>query len=74
MARAYPLDLRERVVAAVLRGLACRAVAVHFDVSAASVVKKPITTASILDKERIMSGCPELSPNLDDGRDQAAAA
>jgi transposase len=39
MARAYSLDLRERVVAAVLRGLSCRAVAVRFDVSVASVVK-----------------------------------
>ncbi len=39
MARAYSLDLRERVVAAVLRGPSCRAVAVRFDVSVASVVK-----------------------------------
>jgi len=39
MARAYSLDLRERVVAAVLRGLSCRAVASRFDVSVASVVK-----------------------------------
>jgi transposase len=39
MARAYSLDLRERVVAAVVRGLSCRAVAVRFDVSVASVVK-----------------------------------
>jgi transposase len=39
MARAYSLDLRERVVAAVLHGLSCRAVAVRFDVSVASVVK-----------------------------------
>jgi transposase-like protein len=39
VARAYSLDLRERVVAAVLRGLSCRAVAVRFDVSVASVVK-----------------------------------
>ena len=39
MARAYSLDLRERVVAAVLRGLSCRAVAVRFDVGVASVVK-----------------------------------
>jgi transposase len=39
MARAYSLDLRERVVAAVLRGLSCRAVAALFDVSVASVVK-----------------------------------
>ena len=38
VARAYSLDLRERVVAAVLRGLSCRAVAVRFDVSVASVV------------------------------------
>jgi transposase len=37
MARAYSLDLR--VVAAVVRGLSCRAVAVRFDVSVASVVK-----------------------------------
>lgn len=39
MARAFSLDLRERVVAAVSRGLSCRAVAVRFDVSVASVVK-----------------------------------
>ena len=39
MARACSLDLRERVVAAVLRGLSCRAVAVRFYVSVASVVK-----------------------------------
>jgi transposase len=39
MARAYSLDLRERVVGAVLRGLSCRAVAALFNVSAASVVK-----------------------------------
>ena len=31
----------------------------------ARCIEKPITTASIIDKERIMSGCPELSP---DGR------
>jgi transposase len=37
--RAYSLDLRERVVAAVLRGMSCRAVAVFFGVSVASVVK-----------------------------------
>ena len=39
MARAYSLDLRERVVAAVLRGMSGRAVAVLFGVGAASVVK-----------------------------------
>jgi transposase len=39
MARAYSLDLRERVVGAVLRGLLCRAVAALFNVSAATVVK-----------------------------------
>ena len=39
MARAYSLDLRERVVGAVLRGETCRAVAAAFDVSVASVVK-----------------------------------
>ena len=39
MARAYSLDLRERVVAAVASGQTCRAVAVRFGVSVASVVK-----------------------------------
>jgi transposase len=39
MARAYSLDLRERVVAAVAGGHSCRAVAETFDVSVASVVK-----------------------------------
>ena len=39
MALAYSLDLRERVVGAVLRGETCRAVAAAFDVSVASVVK-----------------------------------
>ena len=39
MARAYSLDLRERVVAAVASGESCRAVAATFKVSVASVVK-----------------------------------
>ena len=39
MARAYSLDLRERVVAAVAAGSSCRAVAATFKVSVASVVK-----------------------------------
>jgi transposase len=39
MARAYSLDLRERVVAAIAKGQQCRAVAAIFDVSVASVVK-----------------------------------
>ena len=39
MARAYSLDLRERVVAAVASGQSCRAVAKTFMVSVASVVK-----------------------------------
>lgn len=39
MARAYSLDLRERVVAAVTAGESCRAVAATFKVSVASVVK-----------------------------------
>jgi transposase len=39
MARAYSLDLRERVVAAVAKGQSCRAVAGTFEVSVASVVK-----------------------------------
>jgi transposase len=39
MARAYSLDLRERVVAAVASGQTCRAVAMRFGVSVASVVK-----------------------------------
>ena len=39
MARAYSLDLRERVVAAVAEGSSCRQVASRFKVSVASVVK-----------------------------------
>ena len=39
MARAYSLDLRERVVAAVVAGRSCRMVASTFGVSVASVVK-----------------------------------
>jgi len=39
MVRAYSLDLRERVVAAVMTGRSCRAVAETFGVSVASVVK-----------------------------------
>jgi transposase len=39
MVRAYSLDLRERVVAAVLAGQSCRPVAKTFGVSVASVVK-----------------------------------
>jgi transposase len=39
MARAYSLDLRERVVGAVAAGQPCRAVASTFGVSVASVVK-----------------------------------
>jgi transposase len=39
MGRAYSLDLRERVVAAVAAGESCRAVAATFTVSVASVVK-----------------------------------
>ena len=39
MTRAYSLDLRERVVAAVAAGQPCRAVAKTFQVSVASVVK-----------------------------------
>ena len=39
MARAYSLDLRERVVAAVAAGQSCRLVARTFTVSVASVVK-----------------------------------
>ena len=39
MARAYSLDLRERVVSAVSAGQSCRSVARRFMVSVASVVK-----------------------------------
>lgn len=39
MARAYSLDLRERVVAAVLAGASCREAAAIFDVGVASVVR-----------------------------------
>jgi transposase len=39
MARPYSLDLRDRVVAAVVRGASCRQVASTFGVSVASVVK-----------------------------------
>ena len=39
MARAYSLDLRERVVAAVLGGLSCEAAAARFSVSESSAIK-----------------------------------
>ena len=39
MARAYSLDLRERVVASVANGTPCRSVAETFGISPASVVK-----------------------------------
>ena len=39
MARAYSLDLRERVVAAVNSGQTCRSVAETYEVSVSSVVK-----------------------------------
>ena len=39
MSRAYSLDLRERVVAAVAAGESCRSVAAKFKVNVASVVK-----------------------------------
>ena len=39
MSRAYSLDLRERVVGAVVAGASCREVAALFKVSVASVVK-----------------------------------
>ena len=39
MPKAYSLDLRERVVAAVVAGASCRQVATTFKVSVASVVK-----------------------------------
>lgn len=39
MTRPYSNDLRERVVAAVLSGESCRAVAVRFEVAVSSVVK-----------------------------------
>ncbi|MBO0757811.1 MAG: helix-turn-helix domain-containing protein, partial [Bradyrhizobiaceae bacterium] len=39
MARAYSLDLRERVVGAVIGGQSCRSVAKTFGVSVSSVVK-----------------------------------
>jgi transposase len=39
MARPYSLDLRERVVAAVLAGASCRQVGATFHVSVASVVR-----------------------------------
>ena len=39
MARAYSLDLRERVVAAVAAGQSCRSAAKTFMISVASVVK-----------------------------------
>ena len=41
MARAYSLDLRERVVAAVLGGLSCAAAAARFSVSESSAIKWP---------------------------------
>jgi transposase len=39
MAKAYSLDLRERVVARVMAGESCRQVAKRFEISVASVVK-----------------------------------
>ena len=39
MARAYSLDLRERVVAAVVGGLSCEAAAARFSVSESSAIK-----------------------------------
>jgi transposase len=39
MARPYSLDLRERVVAAVVAGLTCREVAAMFSIGAATVVR-----------------------------------
>jgi transposase len=39
MARAYSLDLRERVIAAVRAGLSCRGAAATFGLGAATVVK-----------------------------------
>lgn len=39
MARAYSLDLRERVVAAIRSGQSCRRVAATFGLGAATVVK-----------------------------------
>lgn len=39
MARPYSLDLRERVVSAVLAGESCRSVAVRFGVAVSTVVK-----------------------------------
>jgi putative transposase len=39
MARAYSLDLRERVVAAAMEGQSCRSVAARFGVGVSSVVK-----------------------------------
>lgn len=39
MARPYSIDLRERVVSAVLAGESCRAVAARFGVAVSSVVK-----------------------------------
>ena len=54
MARAYSLDLRERVVGAVAAGQTCRSVAKTFMVSVASVVKWSSTTARCW-----QSGCAE---------------
>jgi transposase len=39
MARAYSLDLRERVISAVLAGASCREAAATFDIAVASVVR-----------------------------------
>ena len=69
MARAYSLDLRERVVAAVDDGRSCRQVAGLFRVSVASVVKwaqRARTTGSAA--PRPMGGPPGVS-KLDGERD-----
>ena len=50
MARAYSLDLRERVVAAVAAGESCRAVATKFKVSVASVCE--VVSAVPSDRKR----------------------
>ena len=65
MSRAYSLDLRERVVAAVLDGDSCRAVAARFKVSVASVVKwsqRYRATGSVAAKAMGWRGGHSLAP------------
>jgi transposase-like protein len=76
MARAYSLDLRERVVAAVAKGQTCRAVAGTFGVSVASVVKwsqRFRATGSGQTGGRTPSLCAGRPAQLGAGKDRRSA-